>query len=754
VEEICAKISNIIFSNNNTSYYILKAIPEGNGNGDAHISVKGNFPNINISSGLKAKFRGHYAEHPRFGKQFNAIACEIVPESGKDGVISYLIANVRSIGPLTAEKLYKSFGDDLLNILEKNPDKIRDLKYLNKKQAEALIEEWSKASENRTLAIFLADLGLNSRQIRSVYDLFGFESKAKISENPYCLTRCAYIGFPTADKVARKLGVGIDDIRRVRAVILYALEQLSTSDGHMYAMSNQIHDMIDLMYRRNELEPFSHGAYLSDSGYYAALMDLQKSNDIQIVDDCIYLYHKWEQERATAEYLFEFIKQKPRALGDLEAIFKEFEDNEKIRLSDEQKSAFFKLKDSRICVISGYPGTGKTLLTKAFVYLFEKNKFDYVLMSPTGIAAKRTSQLSNRPAFTIHRALGYGKDGSWQFDQYNKFIADAVIVDEASMLGSATFYHFIRALHPSTILIIMGDVAQLPSVEAGCVLYNLMNSDIVSHTKLTKIYRQEATSDIVEIAHKILNNDHINTSFNSKSEVVFLEHPDEKVINEVCKFASLLKSKNANFQVIAPKYDGSLGINNLNQELRKVLNPEVDTETVRKLKLGDSSIYEGDRVMIVKNDYDRSVFNGDVGKVVKISSKDDIVEVKIFDWFDQDSKIPKYVDKVISFSQEEARQVLRVAYASSLHKCQGMEFDYVILPMTYQYGIMLYRRLIYTGLTRARKKVFIFGNSKAFLKAVNNDKDDMRNSNLAKLISDVYKAKTNNYKIPAPSSRP
>jgi exodeoxyribonuclease V alpha subunit len=236
------------------------------------------------------------------------------------------------------------------------------------------------------------------------------------------------------------------------------------------------------------------------------------------------------------------------------------------------------------------------------------------------------------------------------------------------------------------------------------------------------------------VAHSVLKGERVDTTFNPKSEFLFIRWPLEQVIAEMCKMATALKARDANFQVIAPMYDGELGVNNLNRKLREVLNTEFMADKAAKLKHGDVDLYEGDRVMVIKNDYDRAIFNGDVGKITRISTKSDEVEVKIFDWFDQESSVPRYIDKVFTFKIEEARHVIKVAYACTTHKVQGQEFDFVLMPMTMQYGIMLYRNLIYTAITRAKKKVFIFGDPNAFSYAISNDRETVRNSHLNALV--------------------
>jgi len=734
MEEITAKITGLIFSNRQTGFCVLRVQPDGK---SEPTIVRGNFPGTQIAVGLKAKFAGRYENDGKYGLRLNAQTCEILPEKGRNGIMAYLSANVPSIGPITAARLYDAFGDELVEILNTNPEQIRTAAFLQTRQADAIIQEWAQASENRTTAIFLADLGLSSSQIKSVITDMGVGQgvRNQILDDPYSLCGCFGIGFATADSAARKLKIGVDDPRRIRAFILFAMKEMSINDGHMYCTTQQLLDYIsNRLFRRNPIEPFSHGEYMSESHFYAARKELIEEGSIIADDSCLYLEENWNHEIEAAEAFSNILNQSPHPFKDLNQILADFESSHKLTLSNEQKQAFLMLENSRTCVVSGYPGTGKTLLISAFVHLFEKANLHYVLMSPTGIAAKRLSQVTGKTASTIHRALGYGHNGDWEFNKHNKFIVDAVIIDEMSMVDGATFYHLITALSPNTIVILVGDVAQLPSVGAGYVLNNLMNSDVIPHVALTRIYRQKKKSDIISVAHSILRGDRVDTDFNKDSEFVFLEYPQSQVIDEMCDMASKLKARDMNFQVIAPTYAGDLGVDNLNLELREVLNPEYASRKAAFLKHGDVSFFEGDRVMVIRNDYDRMIFNGDIGKIQRISVKHDEIEVKIFDWFDQDSPVPTYVDKVFTFKVEEARHVLRVAYACTAHKVQGQEFDYVLMPMTMQYGIMLYKNLVYTAITRAKKKVFLFGDPKAFSYAASNIRETIRNSHLKEKV--------------------
>ncbi|HEY8095299.1 MAG TPA: AAA family ATPase, partial [Methylobacter sp.] len=496
MEELIGKVNGILYSDRNTGYYVLRLIvPSMDG---ALVTITGTFPGINISVGLKVTFRGvKWIDHPTHGRQVSAQSCEISREKGRNGVVSYLISCVPSIGPVTAGKLYAAFGDDLFNILETNPEQILECSFLSKAQSKAILDEWHSASYVRSASVFLVDLGLNATQVKSVYTRFGQSTIDTIRADPYRLYDCPGVGFQTADSAARRLGIGRDDARRVRAIIMFSISEASFSDGHVYVTSGHIKESIQKLFRKHGLESFSHGDYLPDSLYYPILQSMKVDGTIIADRDHLYLASNWKHEYEAAICIADMIQQPPLNISDLEVVLDAFESKTKIKLSESQREAICLLKKSRVCAITGYPGTGKTLLISAFVHLFEHLNFHYSLLSPTGIAAKRLSQVTGRTASTIHRALGFSCDGKWEFDRSNPYIADAVIVDETSMVDASTFYHLVSALSSDVILILVGDAAQLPSVGAGHVLKNLIQCPSVPSLSLTKIYRQTGESDIV-----------------------------------------------------------------------------------------------------------------------------------------------------------------------------------------------------------------------------------------------------------------
>lgn len=548
------KIENIVFSNIESNFFIAKLKSD-----DDIISFKGTFPGVLLSIGQKVKIRGYWVDNQKFGKQVHAVSCEVIPEKGKNGVVSYLTGHVKSIGIITASKLYDRFGEELITILESDPERIREAEFLTSLQIESILKEWSEASESRTSAIFLTDIGFTPNQVKSIFEKYGKDTRKRIQANPYDSMYCSGVSFQSADTAAFRLGGSPDSPNRIKSFIIYTVNQLSNSSGHVFCTSDQIKEHISYLFKKSSITHFSSGPFLTDSQFYPNLSEIIKDGLLIDNDGCIYSPFFWKCENDSSDFLGGALNTPPRDLGDLDSLIKEFEESKGVSLSDEQRDAILKLRDSSIFVVSGFPGTGKTLLVSAFVYIFEKANLDYKLLSPTGIAAKRLSQVTGKPSSTVHRALGFDSE-SWKFDRSNKYHVDAIILDESSMVGITTFYHLLDALKRNTIIIFIGDREQLPSVDSGKVLDSLISCPDIPHVSLTRIYRQDKASDIIKVAHSILNNRPVNTSFNKDSEFIFLDYPKESVVSEICKLSSLLKEKKKQFQVISPMYGGIWGL--------------------------------------------------------------------------------------------------------------------------------------------------------------------------------------------------
>lgn len=440
----------------------------------------------------------------------------------------------------------------------------------------------------------------------------------------------------------------------------------------------------------------------------------------------VYLPEFYAYERESAGMLAQLLA--PSDLGvDFEPFIQEYERVNHITLSEDQRAAVQALCEHRVLVLTGLPGTGKTTTVRALVRFFEEGRQSFSLMAPTGIAAKRLASVAGHPAMTIHRALKY--DGEvWGHHDGNRYIVDAVIVDETSMVDQELLFRLLCALRPETMLVLVGDDAQLPSVGAGNVLRELVACPDVPSVRLTKIFRQSEKGEIVTNSHRINRGEmpELLDPRKHKTEFKFLKCGDEdKIVDVIVKMAATLKARDTNFQIMSAKYAGTVGVDNLNTRLRDTLNPEGQMEWAQ----GGQHFRLGDRLMVIRNDYKRSVYNGDMGKLTGIGKKHLLVRIHGVTNRDPDTQV--------EFTHAAAVEKLRLAYAVTVHKSQGNEFDVIIMPVVRSQGRMLQRNLIYTAVTRARKQVWLVGEEEAIRRAVANNKVVQRNTALGEALSGV-----------------
>ena len=672
---------------------------------------------------------GEWTTHPKYGKQIKPYGWLPYARTEKDveRFLSFCLYGFED--PELTKLLVSKYGMGVYDVLKNSPDDIRALFGPDDPRritADKAIAGWEQAYSMSALAAFLRDNDLGSSQVRAIFDKFGNTAINIIAENPYRLVAVEGFTFTKADRLAARLGINRNDGRRLEGAILAILWEESRQ-GHLCVRRGDLQGLIGDMAEHEAIESFEM-RNISDA-IMAAVDRMVERKIVRLDTEAgVYLPDLYKYERESAAKLAGFIT--PSKLDiDITEFLADYEKGHAIELSEAQREGVRQLIDNRVLVLTGGPGTGKTTLVRTFVRLFKQAGIPTQLMAPTGIAAKRLAFVTGNDAATIHRTFGYN-GRTWTFNDINKFSAGAVIVDEMSMVDQELFYRLLDALHPSTMLVLVGDDCQLPSVGPGNVLRELLSCPSIPNVRLTQIFRQAQQSDIVQASHIIQRGgDLVLEGRPPASDFQFVHCTDENVLVDLLvKIAEKLKSRNANFQVLSPKYDGMTGVTNLNDRLREALNPNTG---LPEWQAGRLRVRLGDRLMVTKNDYELNVYNGDMGKLHEL--RKDALVVKIHG--------PTAIqDRLVTFTKAKAMEMLQLAYCITVHKSQGSEFDTIIMPIVRAHGRMRQRNLFYTGVTRAKKKVWLLGDPNAVRHAIANDKVVQRNTVLGRVVHATVKA--------------
>jgi exodeoxyribonuclease V alpha subunit len=697
---------------------------------DKHITVSGHlYGLLQVMPGVPIQFVGDWIRHPKFGRQFSPYGW--FPWATHDhGVERFLSECIDGFADMQiVEMLVRNFGTLLFDKLTDEPQQVLNLVPDDRASPQRMLLEtavlrWNEARALSNLSIFLQDYDMSEDVIRAVFQRFGTDAIEMISDNPYRLVAVDGFAFAKADKLAGRIGIGRLDPRRMDGAVLWILKK-EAQQGHLSVRRGDFVHLLASLAQSEQVAGFE-GDNLQ-AQLMAAVTRLEAANLVK-VDPTVGVYQPdlYRFEREGAEKLAKFLT--PSKIDvDLLTFLDDYERSNQIDLSDAQREAVQKLVESRVLALTGLPGTGKTTLIRAMVRLFKQAGMSFLLMAPTGIAAKRLGAVTGESAGTIHRMFGY--DGqSWDFNGRNKYGVAAVIVDEMSMVDQELFYRVLDALHPETLLVLVGDDAQLPSVGPGNVLRELISSPKMPHVRLTQIFRQTEQSEIVLASHKINKGE--SPALDGKKEFQFVLITDEdRIVDFIVAAAVKLKARDANFQVLSPKYDGTIGVHNLNDQIRDKLNPLLGQ---KQWKAGKLNFREGDRVMVVRNDYKLNVYNGDMGKLISIDK--DSLKVRVH------GVGAGAVDTQIDIPKSQAVTMLRLAYAITVHKSQGSEFDTVLMPIVKSQGRMLQRNLFYTAITRAKKKVWLLGDNAAVFKAIGNDRVLQRNTVFSRAITEAMTA--------------
>ncbi len=720
-------VERITYRNEDSLYTVARVNCEGRGptgQGRQTVTVVGAFPFITVGETLLMK--GEWTSHPEYGRQFKVESYESIVPATVRGIEKYLGSGlIKGIGPVTAKRLVTRFGAKTLDVIEHEPGRLTEVEGIGEKKADAITRAFCDQKEIRRVMVFLAGHGVTPGLAIKIFRHYGDASIQAVRENPYRLADDIHgVGFKTADKIAAELGIEPVSMERVTAGIVYVLNELA-SDGHVYYPEDALIKEAAGILQVEETLVKDAMPVLEERG--AIVRDMIQG------ETAVYLAYLYRAEANVAKGFCALATSKPRTVsGNIRNLMGEMERRDGISLNNEQREAVEKAAESSVLVLTGGPGTGKTTTVRTMLRVFEAEGFRVSLAAPTGRAAKRLAETTGREAKTIHRLLGVNFTQGYMAFERNEgspIDADVIILDETSMIDVLLMSHFLAAVRPGTRLVLVGDVDQLPSVGAGSLLKDVIASGVVEVVRLTEIFRQAQLSMIVTNAHRVNRGEmpvfNRNLVKGVDADFFFIREEEPEKVTELVRdlvARRLPRYMKCNpiddIQVMAPMRRTVTGVDNLNLLLRDALNP--GGRGKREIRMGVFILREGDKVMQIRNNYDKMVFNGDIGRVVKADPEEQEVVVA----FDESDGLRR-----VKYEQHELDELV-LSYAISVHKSQGSEYPVVVMPVTTQHYVMLQRNLLYTAITRAKRMVVLVGTPKALAIAVKNDTQDMRHSGL------------------------
>jgi exodeoxyribonuclease V alpha subunit len=718
--ELCATVDTIIYRNDSNGYTVIELDDED------ETTAVGIMPDVSV--GENVKLIGFFKPHASYGMQFSVTTYEKTMPEDIAGILSYLSSgSVKGIGPATAATLVKEFGEATLDVLQNEPDRVARIKGISAKKANDISSQLKENSGIRELMLCLGEYDISPASAVKIYKAFGTRAIQEIKNNPYCLSDGDFgISFEKADAIALKQGRAPDEKLRIRAGLAYVLNH-NRSNGHTCLPMDRL---IETTCGFLEVEFGLTGEVLTEMIADESLISYETGGRTYIFSTDMFSSESYIAQRLNMMKLFPAVK-----IEDIDKHIEAIEKYNDIEYASMQKEAITQALTRGLLVLTGGPGTGKTTTLNAIIKILKDKGQKVFLCAPTGRAAQRMSEVTGEEAKTIHRLLevAWDKDDKPAFkkNEKNMLKCDALVIDEVSMVDAQLFESVMRALPMGCRLILVGDSNQLPSVGAGNVLDDLISSGVIPVVQLTEIFRQSMKSLIITNAHKIVNGEMPELRVRDK-DFFFLPSENKAVIRKTVVDLCSTRLTNAygydiqkNIQILAPGRKGELGVTELNSTLQEVINPpEKDKQ---ELVSGKRVLREGDKVMQIRNNYDllwtkddgengEGIFNGEIGIIESISKRSRIIKVR----FD---------DKVASYDFDFAPD-LDLAYAATVHKSQGNEFDAVVMPLYRGSPMLYYRNLLYTAVTRAKKLLIIVGSYEIIEKMVNNNRKNKRYSGL------------------------
>ncbi|MGE5628716.1 MAG: ATP-dependent RecD-like DNA helicase [Solirubrobacterales bacterium] len=734
MQELEGFVENIVYKNDENGYVVARIK-----DGEQVTTIVGYIPSL--SEGQSLKISGEWIIHPEYGQQFKVHTAEEMLPNSISGIERYLASGViTGIGPVTAKKIVEKFGEDTLKVLENNIERLMEIEGIGEKKIAVICESFNKQYEIRNIMIFMQNYGITPNQCGKIYKRFGSDSIRVIKENPYIITEeISGIGFKTADKIARNLGVEGNSSFRIESGIKYIVNQFCAL-GNTYMPKEKL--------IKSGIEVLNVSEQDIEQGIYSCAVDGKIIIENVEEETCVFTMPYYYCELGVTKKIIQLSLEEYSSLNvDIENEISIFENKSNVTFAPSQKDAIKGAFLNGIEIITGGPGTGKTTIINCITEIFERADLKVLMAAPTGRAAKRMSEATGREAKTIHRLLEMGVSGDddvlFSKGEESPLECDVLIVDEASMIDIMLMHSMLKAISSGTRLIIVGDVDQLPSVGPGNVLRDLIDSRWIKVVRLKEIFRQSRESMIIVNAHRI--NEGEMPAINGKNkDFYFINEEDPgKVLQTLIdlvrkRLPSFNKNwnPNKNIQILTPMRKGILGVSNLNQRLQEILNPKQPDKKEKELR--NMILRVGDKVMQTKNNYSLKwerisgngeaegvgIFNGDMGYVEDINEDDNTVTI-VFDDERQVIYDNIYIDEV------------ELAYSITIHKSQGSEFPVVVIPVFMGPPMLMNRNLLYTGITRAKQMVVIVGSKRALHYMVDNNKGFERYSMLGWRIKDI-----------------
>jgi exodeoxyribonuclease V alpha subunit len=703
-------VERIIFQNEENGYTVVKCKAKGY---HELVTVVGLMPSVAVGSVLS--LQGSWKNDGKYGPQFTVHSFEEILPVTTYGIEKYLGSGlIKGIGPIFAKKIVNTFGIETLEVIESNADRLLEIHGLGKTRVERVKKSWQEQKEIKNIMLFLQSYGVSTNHATKIFRTYGTDSINVVKENPYRLADNIWgIGFKTADTIAEKLGVAKDAAIRLRSGLLYSLNKLS-EDGHCYAVSDQLFKAAARMLETTaeKLRP--------------VLEDMAQTGDVIVEDEAIYLPPFYFSEIGVAKKVRNLIETTRRKRIDTAGVIERLNTPKHggITYDEVQLEAIRTAVMHKFMVLTGGPGTGKTTTTLGIIQAFQASGLQVLCAAPTGRAAKKMSEATGMEAKTIHRLLEFKPPQGYQRNAENPLEGDVLILDECSMIDIILMHNLLKAVPDDMTVIMVGDTDQLPSVGAGNVLNDIIASEVVPVVRLQRIFRQAQGSRIIMNAHRINQGKDIDITNGKASDFFFIESatPEEaleKIINLVATrlpgyyHADPIRD----IQVLTPMQRGLVGAVNLNKMLQERLNPAVAALAKPSINRAGIEYRLHDKVMQIKNNYDKEVFNGDIGTITDVNVEDQELTIS----FD---------GREVTFERSDLDEVV-LAYATTIHKSQGSEYPIVVMPFMMTHFVMLQRNLLYTAVTRAKKVLVLVGEQKAIGYAIRNQKPNERKTRLS-----------------------